>query len=221
VDPKATRSTDDEDQSNSETEEVVDAWMGKLVLQRENGTNNLVGRYFENSTETFEVRNELQVLVEFTDPAQPNRGVVSLSHDDEDFKQLVQFDLQPQHNGFHLSYGALTNNNNFFYQMSVGNWDRTIVTLIPKSVTQNQNQLVTYIARKIPVIVDKTFWSKYGMFIMLGGFFMFNQWVQKKAKGMQPPQGQAPEAGTGSTTTTEVASSTTTTEESDESKKKK
>jgi hypothetical protein len=81
---------------------------------------------------------------------------------------------------------------------------------MPKNMANNKNEVVTFIARKIPVIVAKTFWQQYGMFVMLGGFFLFNQWVQKKAKAAQANQAQADPNATPSATTPAVEADATT-----------
>jgi len=51
-----------------------------------------------------------------------------------------------------------------------------------------------YLGKKVPVNAEKGFFQKYGTILMIGGFFIFNMFVQRKARSMQSQPAQAQSA---------------------------
>lgn len=66
-----------------------------------------------------------------------------------------------------------------------------MISLIPKS-KDSSAEVVLYVAKKVPVIAEKTFFQKYSTFILLGGFFIFNMFIQKKTRQMSLQHSRPP-----------------------------
>jgi len=104
---------------------------GKYFFEKENGTMNLLGRYYDNDTSTGEVMNEMSVVVEFSTPTE---GVFKVSGANDDSPHpLFAFDFeQAAINGLALAYGAWRGDKTpTYYQFVVTSWDRFAITLIP------------------------------------------------------------------------------------------
>jgi len=189
-----------------------DTLRGHYYFEKENGTSNLIGRYYDNDTTTGEVTNMLSVLVEFTTPVSgvfktsaptPSSPAAAAGGSDDESESaaantLFEFDFEQQQNtGFALSFGMWKGNAKpTHYQFAATAWDRFLITLFPRDAPSApaaasaaaSAEVVVFMGRKIPQNVEKTFWQKYSTMLMLGGFFFFNMFVQRKARGYQAQQ---------------------------------
>jgi len=159
---------------------------GHYSIERENATNNLLGRYYENDTATGELSNEFVLYIEFTTPT---NGVFKTGASEYNLKTLFAFDfVQPlpdSGNGVILSHGEWFGEKGAAsYQFQVGAWDRFTITVIPKALNAEQ-EVTLYLGKKIPPHIEKTFMQKYGTYIMIGGFFFLQMYLKKKTDTMQ------------------------------------
>jgi len=159
---------------------------GHYSIERENGTNNLIGRYYENDTTTGDLSNEFVLAIDFTTPT---NGVFKTGASEYNLKTLFAFDfVQPAPdtgNGVILSHGEwFGEKGTASYQFQVGAWDRFTITVIPKTPTAEQ-EVTLYLGKKIPPFIEKTFMQKYGTYLMIGGFFFLQMYLKKKTDTMQ------------------------------------
>jgi len=190
-------------------EQTSDELIAQYTIEKENGTLNLIGKYFNNDTNTGEITNIKRIIVDFN--VGGNSGAFKVGsvlsdvtedeeEDDEvkehSLKTLFNFDFSVQHNGMVVSQGEWVDGVGSYYQFLIGGWDKFTITVYPKTMNQ-EAEVQMFTGRKIPVLQDKSFFQKYGTMVMIGGFFLFNMFVQKKTRSMQENQQARRPAGEG------------------------
>jgi len=237
-------------------EQTHDDLLAHYTIEKENGTLNLIGKYFMNDTTTGDITNLIRVVIDFNvggnSGAFKTGSIVSDMSEDEDeeeddvkdhsLKTLFNFDFSLQHNGMVVSQGewfgteassststptstststsTTTSSSSFYYQFLIGGWDKFSITVYPKSLNQDA-EIVLFTGRKIPVLQEKGFFQKYGTMMMIGGFFLFNMFVQKKTRSMQENQQRRPANNEGGAQIEEVQEEPAATPEPPKAKEKK
>jgi heme exporter protein D len=163
---------------------------GHYFFEKENGTMNLLGRYYDNDTSSGEITNDMSVLVEFTKPIE---GVFKIGASDDTIRPLFGFSFDQQPNpavGLAAAFGVWHGDKPQFYQFVVAGWDKFFITLIPKDTLKDDEtaQVKLYLARRVPVIIEKSFFQKYGMMILPVVFLLFQ--ITKMRNAVQQPQAQ-------------------------------
>jgi len=176
------------------SEQSLDPMQGHYSMDKENGTQNLIGQSFDNDTSTGEVTNRLAITIDFTGP---NSGAFHTGDTPDDQKQLFKFDFLPQPNGMFISHGEWNGASPAFYQFSIASWDKFTITVYPAQLADDA-EITMYVGRKIPVNKEKSFFQKYSTMIMLGGFFLFQMFMQRKTRQAAPEGdgGDQPQAET-------------------------
>jgi len=184
-------------------EQVHEELLAHYTIEKENGTLNLIGKYFINDTNG-EISNLMRVVLDFnvggnSGSFKTGSQISDLSEDeDEDddvvkdhsLKTLFNFDFTAHHNGMIVSQGEwLGSEVPSYYQFLIGGWDKFSISIYPKTLNQ-EAEITMFTGRKIPLLQEKTFFQKYGTMIMIGGFFLFNMFIQKKTRSMQEQQQQ-------------------------------
>jgi len=170
---------------------------GHYILQKENGTLNLFGRYFDNDTNTGETSNEHFVYIEFTTQT---AGTFKTGLTEDAVSPLFSFDFVAQPNGVALSHGVWAHDK--YYQFQVL-FDRFVITLFPKPGSAGKSvppeavhkddalpgpsshddvEVELFLGKKILPPAERSFFQKYGVFLMIGAFLFFNN-MQRKAQG--------------------------------------
>jgi len=187
---------------------------GKYFFEKENGTMNVLGRYYDNDTSTGEITNEMSVVVEFSTPTE---GVFKvMGSNDESAHSLFAFHFdQAAVNGLALAYGVWHAEKPTYYQFAVTSWDRFAITLIPRtsmSATATAATVGTgaeleariggaeeadagptvsiFLGKKVPVNVEKGFFAKYGSILMIGVFLIIQIKMRGGMSGMSAQNAQ-------------------------------
>eukprot|EP00455_Lapot_gusevi_P026915 TRINITY_DN283_c0_g1_i1.p1 TRINITY_DN283_c0_g1~~TRINITY_DN283_c0_g1_i1.p1 ORF type:complete len:252 (+),score=79.69 TRINITY_DN283_c0_g1_i1:58-813(+) len=164
-------------------EQTNDVTIGRYSFHKVEGSQTLVGSFYENDTTTGELSNDLVVAVEFTNPL---AGVFKTGASEDELKPLFNFDFKRQSNDVVVSHGEWLGAQGGFYQFMAFN-DRFTITVYP-SDPANSSQVIVWAASKIPEVVERSFFSKYGSTIMLVGFMIFNMWMKNKQQMQQQQQ---------------------------------
>jgi hypothetical protein len=153
---------------NYKTNEITHAeTLGHYSVKKENATTNLVGRYFDNDTSSGEITNELDIFVEITSPA---AGQFKTGKSEEDMNTLFSFEFITQPNNIAVSHGEWGGSSPAFYQFVVSSWDRFLITV---HRPDKPGEATLYSGHKHAEVKEKTFFQKYSMVLMIGGFFIF------------------------------------------------
>jgi len=175
-------------------EQVFDDNIIRYSLAHENGTSNLIGRSFVNDTNG-EISQSQALLIETEGTT---TGAFKTGDDPEEMVTLFNFNFVLQYNGQYISHGTYKEDG--IYQFVVSSWDKFILTVLPKELKSN-SELVIFTARKMPDAKETSFFQKYGTYLMLGAFFIFNIFIQNKTRqGIQQPAAPAPAPATATTT---------------------
>jgi len=127
-----------------------------------------------------------------------------------DLKVLFGFNFEMfNNNGIMVSYGQWNGQDSAYYQFLIPSFDKFTITIYPTKPSDDP-QVIVYSGRKVPVVAEKSFFQKYSTVIMIGVFFLFNMFVQRKTRQMQQPPQQAARRGRqqGGATVEEIPDST-------------
>jgi len=161
---------------------------GKYIFAKQNGTNTLSGRYYENNTG--EITNELSLAIEFADPTVNVATFKTGDADSDDLRELFSFDFKPLPTGVHLSFGDWHGaKSGSHYQFLVAG-DTFTITVLP---AKDSDSLVVYSARRVVAAQDRSFFQQWGPMIMIAGVFFMNQFLQRR----MAPRGRRGGAGGG------------------------
>jgi hypothetical protein len=171
-------------------DQSFDDMIGHYSFSIDNVTDHLIGNYYENDTATGEISNELDVAVEFESDI---TGTFSTGEGPADVTPLFKFNFEVQENGMATSHGEWLGATPGYYQFVVGQWDRFIITVYPKD--GESTDAIVFTGRKIPEVVEKTFFQKYGTMMMIGVFFFMQMFVSNKTRQSMAQQQAAATAG--------------------------
>eukprot|EP00823_Brevimastigomonas_motovehiculus_P001268 TRINITY_DN11779_c0_g1_i1.p1 TRINITY_DN11779_c0_g1~~TRINITY_DN11779_c0_g1_i1.p1 ORF type:complete len:274 (+),score=77.69 TRINITY_DN11779_c0_g1_i1:59-880(+) len=157
-------------------ETVVEEQRGHYAIQKENNTLNLVGVSFDNDTATGEHLNEQEIFIELSSATS---GVFKSGPEDP-LRTIFSFDFT-QLNHVQVATGEyfITEQKTAIYQFVFSSFDRFTLTIIPKNITE-ESEMIVWAGKKIPIPVEKSFFQKYGMLLMIGGYMIFMFISQKK-----------------------------------------
>jgi len=185
-----------------------DDTLGHYKISKKNGTELvLVGTSWDN--ETGEITNRLDLSMEFDtlDKGVFRFGSVSEDGEEENFQTLFSFDFVEQgeqNSGLFFSSGIWTwskhphspqthKDGTYLYQFWVTLPDRFILTI--QSQENNKDwETVMYAGRKVPTLVERSFFSKYGTIIMIVGLFLTQFVLKGKMAPQAAPQGTSARA---------------------------
>jgi len=161
-------------------------YRGRYLFDKENGTSNLIGRYFDNHTETGEVENELRVLIEFEDTA---NGHWKTGKDVDSLTSLFPFSFVTHPSGHPTTVGEWHGADDSYYLLQINAPDKFTITVTPKQwgaggeePQSGEDVAVTvYSLRKKPEPVAKGFFQQYGTYLMLIVFFVVNLFLKSRA----------------------------------------
>ena len=154
-------------------------YRGHYQFAKDNSSSSLVGRYYDNHTETGDIENALSVLVEFEDSG---NGQWRTGRDEDSLTQLFPFSFVQHPAGHPTSVGDWHGQDDSYYVLQINAPDRFTITVQPKRAKQraddNEDEaeegVVIYSLRKKAEPAAKTFFQQYGTWLMLGVFFVVN-----------------------------------------------
>ena len=156
-------------------------YRGYYHFVKDNSSSSLIGRYYDNHTETGDIENSLTVLVEFDDNS---NGQWKTGRDEDSLTQLFPFSFVQHPAGHPTSVGDWHGNDDSFYVLQINAPDKFTITVQPKRANQLQQGdeeeeqaeegVVIYSLRKKSEPAAKTFFQQYGTWLMLGVFFVVN-----------------------------------------------
>lgn len=146
---------------------------------KDNSSSSLIGRYFDNHTDTGEIENTLSVLVEFDDNS---NGQWKTGSSDDSLTQLFPFSFIQHPAGHPTSLGDWHGADDSYYILQINAPDKFTITVQPKRNTQPaeadsgeaEDGVVIYSLRKKAEAAPKSFFQQYGTWLMLGVFFVVN-----------------------------------------------
>jgi len=111
---------------------------------------------------------------------------------DKELKPLFTFNFNTlTNNGIMVSHGQWNGQAPGSYQFVISSFDKFIITTYPKGTDSNdEGQAIIFSGRKLPVSIEKTFFQRYSMIIMIGVFLFFNVFVQGKTRQYSQQQSQ-------------------------------
>jgi hypothetical protein len=133
-----------------------------------------------------------------------NAGTFRTGLNEDDMHTLFSFEFQDQHNGMAIAHGEWAGSAPSYYEFVFASWDRFTITVFPAQLAAENPEVTIFTGRRIPENKEKTFFQKYGSMIsewlapsrhetraaahfrrraVIGGFFVFNMFMQKKAQG--------------------------------------
>ena len=154
-------------------------YRGHYHFVADNSSSALIGRYFDNHTDTGDIENTLSVLVEFDDSG---NGQWKTGRDEDSLTQLFPFSFVMHPAGHPTSVGDWHGADESYYVLQINAPDKFTITVQPKRSKQQQSDeeaeeaegLVIYSLRKKAEPAPKTFFQQYGTWLMLGVFFVVN-----------------------------------------------
>eukprot|EP00475_Leptophrys_vorax_P024226 TRINITY_DN3339_c0_g1_i1.p2 TRINITY_DN3339_c0_g1~~TRINITY_DN3339_c0_g1_i1.p2 ORF type:complete len:121 (+),score=34.05 TRINITY_DN3339_c0_g1_i1:247-609(+) len=102
---------------------------------------------------------------------------------------LFEFSFAVLQDHASVSVGTWNNDIGLRYQFLVHGTDKFTITVLPSSA---DGQVHLYLGKRVVYPPNLTFFQQYGSYIMIGGVFLLNTYMQTKFRA---PQGQAPAAG--------------------------
>lgn len=174
--------------------------VGHYSLARRDESDALEGRSFDNDTASGELSNQLSLLVEFT-PGAASAGTLYTGEGDgaeDELAPLFDFDFVEQPNGMHVSRGEWKAKAGASYQFVAVAPNSFLITVR----TDGEDGEVVFAGSRVLDAVEKTFFQKYGTMMMMGAFFLFNNFMQRRARG---GAADAAAAGAGAAPVTETA----------------
>jgi len=166
-----------------------DTLLGNYIMRVDNTTGQLLGRYFDNDTATFELSNEMEVVVDLNGPA---AGLFKLGADEDEAIPLFGFNFVTQKNGMVVSVGSWGSEKDgeSRYQFSIPPpFDKFTITV------QTKDKVTMYAAHKVIYNEEKSFFQKYSSFIMIGVMMIFQTVMGNKRRQAQEEQARAAAAG--------------------------
>lgn len=154
---------------------------GRYVFEKENGTSSVVGRYYDNHTETGEVENQLSVHIDFDDTA---NGQWKTGKDVDSLTPLFAFSFVLHPAGHPTTVGEWHGAEDAFYLLQINAPDKFTITVTPKALQAQGGEggeaddaaVTIYSLKKKPEAVAKTFFQQYGTYLMLAVFFVVNMY---------------------------------------------
>ena len=168
---------------------------------KDNSSTSLIGRYFDNHTETGDIENALSVLVEFDDNS---NGAWKTGRDENSLTQLFPFSFVQHPAGHPTSVGDWHGADESYYVLQINAPDKFTITVQPKRAAQQQageeaeqaeEGVVIYSLRKKAEPAAKTFFQQYGTWLMLGVFFVVNMSAARTQQTLPPTPHCCPAAG--------------------------
>lgn len=163
-------------------EEIFTDYVIQAYFAVQNETTSLLGHSYKNTTSgDNEITDYKYFQVHFDEQYNGTVGSITIRNDAEAYVELLAFNFSMV-NGVALSTGPakLPSGEQAIYQLAAPAPDRFTLTFILANGTQK-----LYVAKKIPLVVEQTFFQKYGSFIMMGGLMIFQLYVQSKTKDAQ------------------------------------
>jgi len=164
-------------------------YRGHYNFVKDNSTSSLLGRYFDNHTETGDIENTLTVLVEFDDNS---NGQWKTGRDEDSLTQLFPFSFVTHPAGHPTSVGEWHGADESHYVLQINAPDKFTITVQPRRGVasggeESEEGVVIYSLRKKAEPAAKTFFQQYGTWLMLGVFFVVNMWVKTRQQVGGPP----------------------------------
>jgi hypothetical protein len=150
----------------------------------------LLGRMFQNDTSTFEISDALSLAVVFDEDSQTagqfQTGGDPDGDDAAETTTLFPFALStvPDMLGVALSTGEWHGEDGGRYVLQLTGNELFSITVVPAS---QKADTVVFVAKKIPIITEQTFFQKYKTFFFMGVFVIFNTWLKKKTAAWTAP----------------------------------
>ena len=134
---------------------------GRYLFEKENGTSAVVGRYFDNHTETGEIDNQLAVHIDFDDTA---NGQWKTGKDVDSLTPLFAFSFVLHPAGHPTTVGEWHGADESFYLLQINAPDKFTITVTPKALgaagDEADDAAVTiYSLKKKPEAVAKSFFQ--------------------------------------------------------------
>ena len=155
-------------------------YRGRYSFEKDNATANVLGRYFDNHTESGDIENRLHVLVDFEDTA---NGQWKTGRDEDSLTPLFDFSFVQHPAGHPTTVGEWHGADDAYYLLQINGPDRFTITVTPKAFgghtadgegEEEGDGVVVYSLKKTAQPVAKTFFQQYGTYLMLGVFFVVN-----------------------------------------------